>query len=143
MSAGIRLDLADVHVYGNAASAYSKLRQVVQVAGPVPVFVGETGYSSYAGFQPNMTGSLLFGVPPNETATEAMQAYELETISHAVSRLQLPMVAPWSYADFTANAIPPSHVASNPLEYHFGLVHTDHTEKRAARFMRDLNSGSP
>jgi hypothetical protein len=142
VSHGIVLDLADVHLYGNAASAYVKLQQVRQAAGTLPVFVGETGYSSYDGYQPNATGSLLFGVPPNSTATEAMQAYQLNTISHAVAALQLPMIAPWSYSDFTATAIPPSHVGSNPLEYHFGLLHTDYTQKPAATVMRALNGGS-
>ena len=143
ISAGIALDLANVHLYGNAASACGKLREVMQIAGQVPVFVGETGYSSYSDFQPSSTGSLLFGVAPNPAATEAMQAYELATASHAVSSLHLPMIAPWSYADFAANAIPPSHVASNPLEYHFGLLRTDYTEKPAAKFIRERNQGAP
>jgi hypothetical protein len=141
LSGGVKLDFADVHLYGNAASSYSKLEQVLHTADKLPVFVGETGYSSYSGYQPNSTGSLLFGVPANDTATEAVQAYELQTVSQSVRALRMPRVAPWSYADFTPTAIPPSHVASNPLEYHFGLLHTDYTEKPAARVMREINTG--
>lgn len=138
----IPLDIVDVHLYGNAATAYSKLQEIVEFAGDLPVIVGETGYSSYAGYQLNDPTGALLGVPPNSVATEAMQAYQLKTLSFAAALLGLPTIAPWSYADFTATAIPPSDTASNPREYHYGLLRTDYSEKPAATFMRALNAGA-
>jgi hypothetical protein len=141
-AAGIPLDMLDVHVYGNAAAAYSKLRDIVEFAGNLPVIIGEAGYSSYAGYQPNDPEGALFGEAPNRIATEAMQAYQLKTLSFAAKALGLPVIAPWAYSDFTATAIPPSSTASNPREYYYGLLRTDTSEKPAAGFMRAVNAGA-
>lgn len=141
-AAGIQGDFVDVHLYGNAATAYNQLRDIVTFAAGAPVFVGETGYSTYAGYAANNPGGALSGVPANATATEAQQAYQLKTMSYAVQALGLPAIAPWAYADFTASAIPPSQVASSPPQYDFGLLRTDYSAKSAAALMTGVNSGA-
>lgn len=136
-AAGVQGDFIDVHLYGNAATAYSQLQDITTFAAGTPVFVGETGYSTYFGG----TGGTLSGVPANSAATEAMQAYQLKTMSYATKAFSLPLIAPWAYVDFMQNAIPPSQVASSPAQYDFGLLHTDYSQKPAAVFMASLNSG--
>lgn len=140
-AAGIQGDFVDVHLYGNAATACNQLQDIVAFANGAPVFVGETGYSTYAGYAVNNPGGALSGVPANAAATEAQQAYQLKTMSYAVQALGLPAIAPWAYADFTASAIPPSQVASSPPQYDFGLLRTDYSPKPAATLMTSVNSG--
>lgn len=143
VAADIALDLASVHFYGNSAAAYTRLSAVKQFIAPVPVIVGETGYSSYTGYSPGNTGPALFGVPPQRANTEAMQVHHMSALNQAANALQLSGVAPWAYADFTKNAIPPSNTGSNPVEYHFGMLRTDYSEKPVAGFLRNLNRGGP
>jgi hypothetical protein len=132
-----------VHYYGNSAAAYTRLSAVKQFIDPVPVFVGETGYSSYSGYSPGNTGQALFGVPPQRASTEAMQVHHMKALNQAANALQVSGVAPWAYADFTPHAIPPSNTASNPVEYHYGALRTDYGEKPVAGFLRQLNRGRP
>lgn len=141
-AAGVQGDFVDVHLYGNAATAYRQLHDIKAFAEGAPVLVGETGYSTYAGYAANHPGGALSGVPANRAATEAQQAYQLNAMSHAAQALELAPVAPWAYADFTATAIPPSHVASSPPQYDFGLLRTDYSPKSAANLMKAVNEGA-
>ncbi|WP_437726193.1 cellulase family glycosylhydrolase [Sorangium sp. So ce861] len=143
-AAGIDVDLYDAHVYGTAAAAFSVMKAIKAAAGPVPLFIGETGASSYSGYAPYSSDAPLFGVPPNPAATEGVQGQFYRALALAADTLDLPPVGAWAYSDFTPFGIPPNlSVASRPREYHYGLHRIDGSEKPAAAAVRAHYAGAP
>lgn len=119
-------DFWDYHYYGSASSAQSTLSQIKALAAPLPLFIGETGYSTYG------TGT--------QAALYQAQASYYQAVFTAASQLGLPDPAPWILYDFTPGAIPPA-VKTNAAQYDFGLFQADGTAKPAAAVVEQAFSG--
>jgi hypothetical protein len=133
--ARIPVDFYDLHYYGKAALAYDTFKQATRAAGSLPLFIGETGYST----RPVKQSS---DAPDNRAWWEAYQDQYYRTVEYAARAAGLPAVAPWIFSDFPPGAIPRSRSAANPAEYGYGLVHTDGTPKPAAASIRKIFGGS-
>ena len=112
----------DVHFYGVEGLAYSYFAAVSRCAAPQPVFVGETGQSTYPDGRVN-------GLPISTAAYEAYQEYYLRVVARAAAAAQLPAVAPWILQDLDPAGAPPQR---RPAEYSFGLLRRDGSPKPAA-----------
>jgi hypothetical protein len=132
-------DFFDYHYYGAAALAYNQIGRARRITGPVPLFIGETGYST------NARNRLLGDLPQTSTAQEAYQDQYFRSVNAALTALGLPPAAPWIYSDFTAAAVPTTlrAISSNPDEYHYGLFRTSGTAKPAAGSIRSVFAGRP
>lgn len=121
-------DFWDFHYYGPALDAYSQLSQIKALAAPLPLFVGETGYSTSgsAGDQPTL---------------ERAQATYYQVIFAVAAVLGLPSPAPWTLNDFSPGAIPAGETADNPAEYGYGLYQADGDPKPAVAVVRMAFSG--
>jgi hypothetical protein len=123
-------DFWSVHFYDRPEVAYAVLAAVQQVAAPLPLFVGETGYWPGASFPR----------PRSRADLDDEQVRFLRTVAAACAALGLPPPAPWTLLDFSRRAIP--SVVASP-EYHFGLFRVDGSAKPAAAAVRDLFAGAP
>jgi hypothetical protein len=116
-----KLDVVDVHYYGDAAGAANTLQTAVAHAQGRPVIVGEAGLSTV-----------------NGAAGEEAQARFYRMLARITQSLGIPPAAPWILSDFTSNAIPYS---ASQAEYHYGLRRLDGTWKPAAAAVRDAFAG--
>jgi hypothetical protein len=124
---GSPIDFYDVHYYGPPGSAYAALSAAKSIVAPIPLYVGETGWST----------------TPGSVATEAEQALYFESVEWATVQLGLPLAAPWILYDFVPGSIPPQADAP-AADYTFGLFHDDGSPKPAATFFTQLfGSGVP
>lgn len=114
----------DVHYYGQPAKAFSLLAADKAEVAPTPLFVGETGLSSYD--------------PTTGGQDEVAQAQYLAVIEAACTRLGLPPAAPWVLNDFTPTASPGGPMSES--EYYFGLFQTNGTPKLAASVVKQYFS---
>jgi hypothetical protein len=121
-------DLYDVHYYGNAADAYAVLRQAKRVAGPVPLFVGETGFAT------SPTYGWARGLPSDAASLEAFQDYYYRTIETATDALGLPAAAPWILYDM------PGQGEAGWGE-HMGILRADGSAKPAAATLSSVFAG--
>jgi hypothetical protein len=122
----VQPDFYDLHYYGPAAFARSTLSAAAQAAAPLPLFVGETGYSTSA---PGSDGlPLTLGT---QAALEAEQSLYLRTVELATVQLGLPPAAVWTLDDVAPGTAPPA-AQLNATDYGFGLYRTDGTAKPAA-----------
>jgi hypothetical protein len=119
---GIPLDYYDLHYYGPAPHAYAVLRRARDLVGPAPLFIGETGRSSYPSDEPGATTD----------GEEALQDQYLRTVERAAQSLEIPLAAPWIFSDLAPGAIPPGEWASKLSQYRYGLLRIDGTPKPAA-----------
>lgn len=109
--AGSPFDVADIHFYGDDATAYAWMLAAKRAAGPLPLFIGETGYpatvSNYGGLE----------------AGELRQAQWLSVVFAAARAAGVPPPAPWTLYDFKPGAIPAlvHDQVQNPNAYHYGL----------------------
>ncbi|MCC6495802.1 MAG: hypothetical protein IT193_06040 [Propionibacteriaceae bacterium] len=124
--ANVPVDLYDFHFYYQPELAYRAFMQARQVVGPVPLFVGEAGYSTY------VNNRFAGGLPPTPGAQEAFQEQFHRTIQYAAHLAGLPMAAPWIFKDFASDAMIPPPIDSYVAERSFGLFRTDGTPKPAA-----------
>jgi hypothetical protein len=128
------LDFADLHYYGGADVAETVLQQAMNAAAPLPLFIGETGYSSSLG---NTQGSDL----PNTTQSlEAYQDYYTRSVEFAAQSLGLPVAAVWTLTDFAPGSLTWVSSATSP-EYGFGLYRTDGSAKPAAASVSAVMAG--
>jgi hypothetical protein len=118
-------DFYTFHCYTGSEPAltYSVLQQAQQIVPRGRLFIGETGFSTTPGN---------YGLPVSAAALEAEQDHFFRTVDYATSALGLPPAAPWDLNDFAAGAIPPGTTAARPVEYHYGLLRADGSEKPAA-----------
>jgi hypothetical protein len=114
------LDAVDVHYYGDAALAAGELEQVQRMAGSLPVFIGETGISTY-------------GTSPGEEA----QTRFYEVLGQTAKDLGLPPPSPWMLNDVTQAA---GENLTTQQEY-FGLRRADGSWKPAALVVSQVFSG--
>jgi hypothetical protein len=117
----------DLHYYSPDSLAYVIMKEAVRAAAPLPVFVGETGFST--------VGDTPTGLPSGEASMEAYQAHYYQVVEQASLSLGLGDAAPWDLYDFTAAAIP-GH--QQPDQYEFGLLRSDGSPKPAAEVIRRL-----
>lgn len=115
------LDAVDVHYYGDPALAAAELTQVQAMAGSKPVFVGETGVSTF-----------------NTAAGEEEQARYYEVMAETAKDLGLPAPSPWMLNDVAfAGALP-----QPPSAEYFGLRRPDGSWKPAASVVQQMFSGA-
>jgi hypothetical protein len=100
------LDVADLHFYGDAVSAYGWMIAARRAAGSLPLFVGEIG-------SPVIADGI--GV----AAAELQQAHWYSVVFAAARAAGVSVPAPWTLYDFTPGGVPAW--ARSSLEEHFGL----------------------
>lgn len=115
------LDAVDVHYYGDPSLAAAELQQVQGMAGSMPVFIGETGDSTYG-----------------TTAGEEAQVRFYEIMGETAKDLGLPPPSPWMLNDVT-NA---SGENLTTYQEYMGLRRADGTWKPAATVVRDMFDGN-
>jgi len=133
----VQPDFYSVHFYWRPEIAAEYLEAARAAVAPLPLQVGETGYSTAIPYD------VLPGVPASSSAREAEQAYYFRSLALVARRLGLPPIAPWILSDFEPDAIPPDDPAlhGNPREYRFGLFHASGEAKPAAAELRTIFSG--
>ncbi len=134
---GVQPDFYSAHFYWRPELAAEHLRAAAATVAPLPLRVGETGYSTAIPYD------VLPGVPATPSAREAEQAYYLRSLANVTRRLGLPPIAPWVLSDFAPDAIPPDDpgLNGNRREYRFGLFRVSGEAKPAAATMRKIFSG--
>jgi hypothetical protein len=132
----VRPDFYDFHVFGGggelARDLYARAKRVVA---PVPVWVGETGYTTTTAL------SGYGGVPRTASAQEAAQAHYLAASAEAARRERLPAVGVWVLDDFVHSALPAPPSGDHDPELHYGLFRVDGSPKPAVRVVRAMFSG--
>jgi hypothetical protein len=131
-------DFYSAHFYWRPELAAAQLEDARAAVAPLPLRVGETGYSTAIPYD------VVRGVPATPSAREAQQAYYLRSLAATVRRLGLPPIAPWVLSDFSPGAIPPDDpgVYGNPREYRFGLFRVSGEAKPAAVALRSIFGGA-
>jgi hypothetical protein len=131
-------DFYSAHFYWRPELADGHLRAARAAVAPLPLRVGETGYSTATQY------GVVPGVPATPSAREAQQGYYLRSLALTARRLGLPPIAPWVLSDFAPDAIPPDDpgVHGNPREYRFGLFRVSGEAKPAAAALRTIFSGA-
>jgi len=121
-------DFWDFHYYGPTQNAYTQLGWIKALAAPLPLFVGETGFSTS-------------GSAADQPALEQAQAAYYQAVFAVAAALGLPSPAPWTLYDFSPGAIPAGETADNPAEYGYGLFQADGDPKPAVAVVRMAFSG--
>jgi hypothetical protein len=132
-------DFYSAHFYWRPELADAHLRAASAAVAPLPLQVGETGYSTAIPYD------VLRGVPASSSAREAQQAYYLRSLAQVVRRLGLPAISPWILSDFAPEAIPSDDpgVYGNSREYRFGLFRVSGVAKPAAGELRTIFARGP
>ena len=130
-------DFYSAHFYWRPELAAEHLEAARAAVAPLPLRVGETGYSTAIPYD------VLPGVPASPSAREAQQAYYLRSLALVARRLRLPPVGPWVLSDFAPDAVPPDDpgVHGNPREYRFGVFRVSGETKPGAAALRAIFSG--
>lgn len=131
-------DFYDFHLYEYDGRIYQTLKQVQALIHGAPLFLGETGYSTYpqspAGFS---------GTAQNTVAQEAQQEYYYRMVFYATEASSLPFPAPWILSDFSLAAFPGPPQPATIQQAYFGLLRLDGTRKPAANTIASLLAGNP
>ena len=134
-------DFWDFHYYGGSnpdvagvsiPAALTVLLQAQQIAAPLPLIIGETGYSTLA------SNAAVLGLPQIQGAQEAFQQQFYSTVAFAARKANLPVPAPWILNDFTSTGCICAEV-----ERHFGLYRTDGSAKPAVATIAGIFAGNP
>ncbi|MBI3967939.1 MAG: cellulase family glycosylhydrolase [Chloroflexi bacterium] len=134
IASGESLSFYNVHYFLDSVFAYQQLRQARQIAGPTPLFIGETGRSTYPTDETIALGR-------DQAWREAYQDRYHRTLQYAARAAGLPIPAPWVLSDFIQGAIPPGETASDASQYHYGLYRADGTAKPAAATISNAFAG--
>ena len=118
------LDFADFHYYGTAWMAAHVLRQAARIAAPLPLFIGETGFSTTLG------SPRVGGLPVDRQDLEAYQDYYFRSVQLAAQSLGLPQPAVWTLRDFMPGSL--SWIGATSPEYGYGIFRTDGSAKPVA-----------
>jgi hypothetical protein len=114
------IDAVDVHYYGDPSRAAQELREIAAMAQGRPLFIGETGRSTY-------------GTAQGEQA----QARFYQIMGQTAQALDLPPPAPWMLNDvYRARG---EHLDSH--QEHFGLRREDGSWKPAAAVVQSIFRG--
>jgi hypothetical protein len=114
------IDAVDVHYYGDPALAGAELQQVKTMAGTTPVFIGETGVSTYG-----------------TSAGEEAQTRFYEVMGQTAKDLGLAPPSPWMLNDVTRAG---GENLTTQQEY-YGLRRADGSWKPAASVISQLFAG--
>ncbi|MBB4693139.1 cellulase family glycosylhydrolase [Paractinoplanes abujensis] len=107
-------DYYDFHFYGPSERSLAEIRRAQAAVAPAPLVIGETGLSTVS-------------------TSEGEQGAYLARVYRAAQVAGIGSVAPWTFNDFAAGAIPAnSSVSTQPAQYKYGLHRTDGTAKFAA-----------
>ena len=130
-------DFYSAHFYWRPELAAQHLSAAAAAVAPLPLRVGETGYSTAIPYD------IVPGVPASPSAREAQQAYYLRSLALVARRLDLPPIAPWVLSDFAPDAIPLDDpgLHENGREYRFGLFRVSGAAKPASAALRTIFSG--
>jgi hypothetical protein len=130
-------DFYSAHFYSRPELAFDYLERAREAVAPVPLRLGETGYSTAIPYE------VLPGLPASPSAREAEQGYYLRSLALVARRVGLPPIAPWILYDFARGAIPADDPAvhNEAREYRFGLFHVSGAAKPAAVALRTIFSG--
>jgi hypothetical protein len=124
-------DFYDLHYYDGAGTALATFRAAAAIVAPVPLFIGETGYSTTQGGADGTAGA------------EAAQQTYLRAVEWAATTAGLPLAGVWTLNDFAAAAMPAA-VNDPSRQAGFGLYRTDGTAKPAAAAVAALfATGTP
>lgn len=126
-------DIYSYHEYNTNGLLCSDCRRVKAMVGNLPLFIGESGYSTYSANQSSPSGLAL-----NTTSQEAYQEYFYRYLVNSTISLGLPLPSPWIYSDFSSSAIPYSTTAD---QYCFGLFRPDGSAKPVVATYRQLLAG--
>ena len=133
----VPVDFYNFHAYMDPGLIYYTFQQALATIGPgKQLFIGETGYSTFA------KNTLLSNISLTQASQDAMQDQYLRTVEYAAEQLGLPLAMPWIYRDFADNA----HVLTSYLggtEQYFGLFRADGTLKPAGASIASIYSGEP
>ena len=119
----------DCHYYGLPGDAASALAAVKAAVAPAPLFVGETGMSTYSASGPTQEAVLASG-----------QASYYAAVENATASLDLPPAAPWMLNDLLSSGVPSSIATDNPDQLYYGLYTTNGTPKPAAAVVQNFFS---
>jgi len=121
-------DFWSAHFYCEAAAAYATLKEVKQIAAPLPVVIGESGYTTVVN-DPAIPGS-----SQGTAWQEAAQADFFRAVAQAASAVGLGVPAVWTDSD-----VLPQYCRNCPAaQMHFGLYRTDGTAKPAAAVVKSI-----
>jgi hypothetical protein len=130
-------DFWDFHLYEYGGLIYSTLNRVKTMVHGAPLFIGETGYSTYT----DSNSRSFSHSAQNTTAQEAEQEYYYRAFAYATQELGLPFAAPWIYSDFAQDGIPST--MTKPDQYYFGIYRLDGSAKPAVSTITSLFAGNP
>jgi len=122
-------DLYDFHFFAEPGRAPAVFADAKAIAAPLPLVVGETGYSTWT------DNTAVIGVPWSTAAQEAYQDQYFRTVGLAARAVGLSPPAPWTLNDFTCSSCSASERA-------FGLYHVDGTAKPAAASVAAMFAGA-
>jgi hypothetical protein len=129
-------DIFSYHEYNTNGLVYSDLSRVKSLVGNIPLFIGESGYSTYSQNQSSPSG-----LAQNTISQEAYQEYFYRYLVNSTTTLGIPLPSPWIYSDFDSTAIPYSTTTD---QYYFGLFRTNGTAKPVmATYQQLLKGGQP
>jgi hypothetical protein len=131
-------DFYDFHLYKYDGQIYQTLKQVRAMIHGAPLFLGETGYSTYPQSLQGFSGTA-----QNTVAREAQQEYYYRMVFYATKKLGLPFPAPWILSDFSSAAFPGPPQPATLLQAYFGLLRIAGTRKPAADTIASLLAGDP
>ena len=120
-------DFYDVHFYAAPGNALTILANDKAIAGALPLYIGETGKTTYPG--------------SGQTQAQAEDAQDVyvRTVAWAAMTLGLPPPAVWTLRDFASGAIPSqSSLSLDPKQYNMGIVRLDGTSKPTVTALAQL-----
>jgi hypothetical protein len=121
----------DFHYYGLPGDAASVLGAINAAVAPAPLFVGETGMSTYSA-----------SGPAQEAILASEQASYYAAVENATASLDLPPAAPWLLNDLVGAGVPltVSIASEDPAQLYYGLYSTNGTPKPAAAVVQNFFS---
>lgn len=124
---GSLIDFLDFHLYSSEGRAYEVLQQAKALAAPKPLFIGETGFTTYTA-NPAMR---------SPATMESEQASYLAAVEVDTQSLGLPPAAIWQLNDLVQSGVPAPEAFNTP-QFFFGLFHSDGTAKPAAEVVKSF-----
>jgi hypothetical protein len=118
----------DFHYYGLPGAAATVLSAIKSEVGPEPVFVGETGMSTYSA-----SGT------PEEAVLASVAANYYAAVENATASLGLPPAAPWMLNDLVSTGVP-RLASQDPDQRYYGLFTTNGAPKPAAAVVENFFS---
>ena len=118
--------LYDFHYYGLPGAAANVLATVKSEIGPAPLFVGETGMSTYSASGPEA-----------EAVLASVEANYYAAVENATASLGLPPAAPWMLNDLVSAGVP-ALASQDPDQRYFGLLTAYGAPKPAAAVVQNF-----